>query len=400
MAEPHNASGLTAPFKTGFREWMAELHYRPADVLPLWLHGLQPFAALYGLGVSARLTAYEQGWLQAVASDVPVISVGNLTTGGTGKTPVVIALADGLIRAGKRVLVLSRGYGAAEPVACGRAGDPRNGDEACLIQEQVPEAVVMVGRDRVRTLQAALTPSITERRPDYVILDDGFQYVRLRREMNLLLMDGEALIGNGRLLPMGPLREPLSQIRRADAVFITRHVSPEARQTVERWVHRHHPTPESVPVLSVPFRVTGLRPVESRETLPAEAFAGRPAIAVSGIARPGSFERDLREAGLRLLAHRRFPDHYVYTGTDVRELLNLQNRYSGENPVFITTEKDWPKIRACFPAGRREALAAFHTLQIRPAFDGRWFYEEFLTPLPHRFAPEETSPQTGSRHGL
>lgn len=397
MAEPHfNLSGFLADFKDGFKAWMAEMHYRPADALPVWFHGFRPFAELYGLGVSARLAAHHRGWLRSVAVDVPVISVGNLTTGGTGKTPIVIALATGLVRLGKRVLVLSRGYGAAEPVICARAGDPRNGDEACLIQEQVPEAVVMVGRDRVHTLKTALR----EWRPDYVILDDGFQYLRLRRDMNILLIDGEALIGNGRLLPMGPLREPLSQIWRADAVFITRRASPEVRQTVERWIQRYHPTPGAVPILPAPFQAVGLRPVEEREVLPAERFAGRAVIAFSGIARPDSFERDIGEIGLRVLAHRRFSDHHVYTEADMRALLNLHNQYSAENPIVLTTEKDWPKIRACFPSDRQEVLSAFYTLQTQPVFDGRWFYEEFLTPLSYRFASEAMSSQTGSHHGF
>ncbi len=369
-------------------EQLAAAHYCPANALPSWLQGLLPFEGFYSLGVSARLAAYQWGLIKSVAASVPVISIGNLTTGGTGKTPIVIALAKGLIRAGKRIVVISRGYGASHPLPCVRAGDPRHGDEACLIQEQVPEALVMVGRDRIHVLNEVLQ----QHQPDYILLDDGFQYLRLQRDMNILLCDGEALIGNGHLLPVGPLREPLAQIRRADVVFVTRKVSTEVLQTVEGWIRRYHPNP-NIPVLPVPFQGAGLRPVQSAQPVDIDYFAGRRIIAFSGIARPDAFERDLTEAGLHVLAHQRFPDHHAYTQADINAVLALPDLYSDEAPMFVTTEKDWPKVRSLFPVEQQGAL---YTLQMLPALDGRWFYEEFLTQMPMRSTRQST--QAGSPH--
>lgn len=374
--------------KPRIKDRLAAAHYHPASMMPAWLRLLLPFESFYALGVAARLAAYDWGLIKPITATVPVISVGNLTTGGTGKTPIVIALAKGLVRAGKKVVVLSRGYGASHPVPCTRAGDPRHGDEACLIQEQVPEAVVMVGRDRIHVLNEALQ----QHRPDYILLDDGFQYLRLHRDMNILLCDGEALVGNGHLLPVGPLRESLAQIRRADVVFVTRKVSPDALQTVENWIRRYHPNP-NIPVLPVPFQGAGLRPVQSSQPVAADVFAHRSVVAFSGIARPDAFERDLREAGLRVVAHQRFSDHHIYTQADVSALLALADRAADEAPLFVTTEKDWPKIREFFPA---DQLGSLYTLQVLPALDGRWFYEEFLTQMP--VAGSRRSRQAGSPH--
>jgi tetraacyldisaccharide 4'-kinase len=352
------------------------------------LRWLAPISWVYGWAAALRSSAYRQGWLEALAAPIPVISVGNLTTGGTGKTPIVIALASGLVKAGKRVVVLSRGYGATIPLQGIRAGDPRHGDEACLIQEQVPEAIVLIGRKREDVLQAAMA----EYKPDYVILDDGFQYMRLKRSTNILLFDGQALIGNGRLLPLGPLRESLTALRRADIIFVTRSVTREALDTVERWVRTYHPL-GNLPIMAVPFESAGLKSVSGPTALgaivQASQLAGRSMVAFSGLARPESFQQNLLELGLPLLAHRRFADHHAYNANDIHELKQLveQNVQPGSlPPILVTTDKDWPKVRAAFAS----VLPApeIYTLQTAPLLDGYWFYEEFLTRSPQHSKPE------------
>lgn len=387
-----------------FKQWMAALHYQPEGRLSPWLWPMLPLAGFYGLGVRLRLWAYQQGWLRSFHPPVPVISVGNLTTGGTGKTPLVIALARTLLAAGHRVVILSRGYGAVEPLPYTRATDPRYGDEAFLIQQAVPEAVVIVGRDRVQTLQRA----IREHQPDYVLLDDGFQYLRLERALNILLIDGEVLCGNTQLLPVGPLREPLAEIRRADVIFLTKTVSPESLQQVQDWLKRfprkrserssktkpvtfepsQSPSPDTLPmavagtpVLSVPFEPVALRFENGAERLLRECV-GRLAVLVSGIARPTRFELDLTQAGLHIVQHCRFPDHHPYMPEDVETIVSTWRQAFKEKPssppLLITTDKDWPKLKPLLPPDLRDAAC---TLQTLPALDGAWFYEEFLAGL-------------------
>ncbi len=352
-----------------FKNLMTAIHYRPGS---LWARLLSPFAAVYGLVVTARLRAYEKQLLKSHPPGLPVISVGNLTTGGTGKTPIVIEIAQGLVKAGKTVLILSRGYGARRKVAYARATSPDLGDEAYLIQQRVPEAVVIVGPDRVKNLQRARQ----EYHPDYVILDDGYQHLRLGRSVNILLVDGEHLFGNGRLLPAGPLREPLSEIRRADMVFVTKSVSTEAMQAVEAMVRCYGSNPAPT-IMPVPFQVAGLRNVAHDQILKPELYQSRPVVAVSAIAQPGRFEQDLRDLGVDLIQHHRFSDHHNYRPLDIETILYGFGKQP-EKPWLVTTEKDLVKLQPLLPDEVRERLC---TLQIAPALDGLWFYHEFLTQM-------------------
>jgi tetraacyldisaccharide 4'-kinase len=363
-----------------FKNWITRKHYPPKGQLALLLLPLSPLAWLYGLGIQLRLLAYRLKWLTSHNPEVPIISVGNLTTGGTGKTPIVVELARGLIQAGKTVVILSRGYGAIEPVAYGRAVNPNHGDEAYMIQEQVPEAVVIVGRDRVSTLQHAMH----DYRPDYVLLDDGFQYLRLNRAMNILLIDGERLLGNEQLLPAGPLREPLTEIRRANLIFLTQNITQDSMNQVEHWVKQHSEQKQRIQILPIPFQLMGLRPFADFKTLnpkplPFQQFIHRPVIAFSGIANPQAFEQGLQDQDFQLLKSFRFEDHHSYTAEDVATILALFQQHQAESPILVTTDKDLPKVRAWLP---EEAQKETYTLQRTPALDGRWFYDEFITQIP------------------
>lgn len=378
--------------------WFSAQHYQPAGAIHPALYLLKPFQWAYGWLVQARLLMYRLRCLKPYRPPVPVISIGNLTTGGTGKTPIVITLAKGLIAAGKTVVILSRGYGAEQPVAYARALDPCHGDEAYLIQEQVPEAIVIVGKNRVETLQRA----IRDYRPDYVILDDGFQYLKLARDLNILLIDGHLLLGNEELLPLGPLREPISELSRADLVFITKSLAPDGMAKVDQWMHRYPSNPEkehlpldpsatpAMTVLTVPFQPTGLKLAQielGKHKGKADApilelvYEDQSVIAFSGIAQPDQFESDLQSLGLNVLAHMRYADHHCYTEADMAHITALFHQWEAKNPILVTTDKDLTKLRRLLPSS---LAAKLYTLQLQPALDGLWFYDEFLTQLPNK----------------
>lgn len=357
-----------------FKTRLSSLHYQPGKSLSPWLWPLVPLSWFYGLAIAIRHQAVRMGVLETAKSPVPVISIGNLTTGGTGKTPIVIEVARGLIQAGKTVVILSRGYGAAEPVAYARALDPKHGDEAYLIQAQVPEAIVIVGRDRVHTLNRALE----DYRPDFVLLDDGFQYLRLQRHLNILLIDGSLLFGNKHLLPAGPLREPLSALSRADLILVTKQVDQAAMQAVESWVAAHCKKPRPT-VLPVPFQASGLKPLQfTQNRMLLESLKGRSIVAFSGIAQPERFEQDLKQLGAQLIKHFRFSDHHVYTADDIARLIAVMENNREKQPLLITTEKDLIKVATLIPTAWQPFV---YTLQMRPALDGHWFYSEFLTQM-------------------
>lgn len=196
--------------------------------------GLYWVAGLYGLIIRCRLWCYRQGWLTTTRLPCRVVSVGNLTVGGTGKTPIVILLTEWLVAKGKRVAILSRGYKRTSTVpyllvSDGSrilAGPSEAGDEPFLMAQRCPRAVVAVGADRV-----ALGRWVLEQYPvDYIMLDDGFQHRALHRDVDLVLLDATDAAGLDALLPSGRLREPLEALERASAVVITRA---DSRQDVE-----------------------------------------------------------------------------------------------------------------------------------------------------------------------
>jgi len=268
-----------------------------------------PLEALYGAVVGARNAFYDRGWLRVRALQGSVVSVGNLSAGGSGKTPFVILLGELLKGSGIKFDVLSRGYGRktrgvrlVEP-----GGLPRDfGDEPLLIARRLQVSVV-VGEDRYeagRFAEAQFGPQMH-------LLDDGFQHRGLARDFDIVLVTPED--ARDRLLPGGRLREPLGALRRADAVVLTSGASAESfpveRKTV--WRVRRGIVVQNVPPRPVVF---------------------------CGIARPRNFSLQLRAAGIDPVAEAFFRDHHAYSEKDVRDLLQL--RQQSEAGGFVTTEKD------------------------------------------------------------
>lgn len=307
---------------------------------------LWPFSLAYGAAVSARNLLYDRGALKARRAGLPVISVGNITAGGTGKTPFAIMLAGMLCRAGRRVAVVSRGYRRASPskepllVSDGRGikcGVGEAGDEPFLIARRLlgsgeNGAMVIVCADRVRAADMAASLGA-----DIVILDDGFQHRRLRRDMDIVLLDAGKPLGNGRLLPAGRLREGPRSLGRADAVVLTRSggdgmaggLKGRLRPGVPIFHSRHVPLPPvGIEEWRSGVKTGGPNPVPGKVLL------------FSGIANPDSFEDSAREAGLDAGGHLSFPDHHRYTGADLERIAAAGSAFA----ALVTTEKDAARL--------------------------------------------------------
>lgn len=283
-----------------------------------WL--LAPLGGLFCVIARVRAWSWRRRWQEGTDAaprlKAPVIVVGNLTLGGTGKTPLVLWLAETLRARGWQPGILTRGYlgrHQQEPVRVPENGDPRDyGDEAVLLAARsgVP---VMVGRDRVAGARALLD----HHGCDLLIADDGLQHYRLRRDLEILLIDGRRGWGNGRCLPAGPLREPRSRARRADVVV------------------RNGGSDMGGPRLELhPGRAINL--ADPRQTRALAQWTGVPLTAVAGIGHPEQFFALLEHHGLR--PHRRpYPDHYPYSDEDIR---------AWPAGVVLMTEKDAVKCRA------------------------------------------------------
>lgn len=308
--------------------------------------GLLAASWLYGAGHASRMSAYRAGIFKTRKLPCWVISVGNLTAGGTGKTPVVLSVARALTRRGRKVAVLSRGWGGRAPgpvtvVSDGenlRVHPPEAADEAYLLASRLPGVPVLTGKDRYALGERAAAEFGVEG----VLLDDGFQHVQLDRDLNLLLLDADRPYGNGRLLPRGTLREPRGASARADGILITRADSPEP-ETQAR-LRREYP---ALPIVVSRFVPDGVRDLESGEEIDP---IGKRVFLVCGIARPSGFRQTAIQAGLEVAGLASFPDHHVYTPAEAAHLRERARTAGAEG--LLTTEKDAVKLRL-WPEGEK-----------------------------------------------
>ena len=280
-----------------------------------WL--LWPVSVLYGGIARLRARFYALGIFKAKRLKTPVISVGNLTTGGTGKTPMVIWLAERFLAEGKRVGILSRGY----------KGDGGTSDEIKLMKQRLNARVLFgVGPNRY---QQGLR---LEKSVDLFLLDDGYQHLQLARDVNILLMDAVRPLGNESLLPSGILREPVSVMARADILVFTRtETSPGTGAAIEKLT--------GYPVFSAATRLLGFRRLGGGvQLLSAEEIGAGPFYAFCGIGNPRAFFLDLKNWGIAVSASCEFADHHLYDDRDVREL-TAAAREAGAR-ALLTTEKD------------------------------------------------------------
>jgi len=314
-----------------------------------------PIASLFGAAVRLRGWGYAAGLLRTARLQAPVISIGNLTMGGTGKTPTTIALGKLLLDSGHRVAVLSRGYkgdhgGGPLLVSdgqCIQATANEAGDEALVIARNLPRALVAVARKRA---QAGIW---LEKHfgVDVHLLDDGFQHLQLHRDLNLLVIDATNPFGGG-LPPRGRLREPLDAICRADAVILSRTEVGYSYDELIEGIRRYKP---DIPCLLAHQKLVTLRRLGEEEELSLEVLSGVAVVAFAGIGNPSQFLTTLSKAGIRVVQSLFFPDHHHYRAPDCQRLVRECEKLDVK--ALITTEKDAEKLSAA-EFGIREVFAA------------------------------------------
>lgn len=315
-----------------FEELIAGKRNRKRDRALLAL--LRLLSRPYALALRLRALGYRIGLIASHKLPRPVISVGNITLGGTGKTPMVAWLAERLMARGLRVAVLSRGYGGSARGAIRIVSDGKkllvapeeSGDEPYLLAQKVPGLMVVIGADRYRAGQAALR----ELDPDVFLLDDGFQHLKLKRDLNLLLLDAARPFANGYTLPAGFLREAPAAARRADLVVYTRSDRPGEGLFPDR------------PACWTSHRIAGIRPLAGGKRSGFEPLQGAKVTAFSGIADPASFFDLLEREGVPLVATLAFPDHVAYREEEIAALCRLRD--ASRSAFLVTTEKDAVKL--------------------------------------------------------
>ena len=296
----------------------------------------------YRLGLRLNRLAYRLGIFPTRSLPGRVISVGNLTLGGTGKTPVVILIAEILRDHGRKPAVLSRGYGgdAREKVNVVCDGQqillPADvaGDEPVMIAKRLKNIPVLTGPDRFLTGIYALKHFDV----DTLILDDGYQHLALARDLNVLLLDHEKPLGNGYLFPAGELREPINASKRADLVCLTRcSEDGKSGSNVSECG-----LPGNLPVIKTALRLQTLIRLDNNESMDVEIIRDQPVAAFCGIAQPGDFHRTLKTAGAQVVFFRAFPDHHRYVADDLKAI-EQEARKAGANYIVVS-EKDSVKI--------------------------------------------------------
>ena len=324
---------------------------RGAQALRVFLRAL---AGLFGAIVQFRLWLYQHGILRPHTLGCQVISIGNLTVGGTGKTPIVEVFARTLQKSGRKVAILSRGYKKKKDPFLRRlvkkltfqneSVPPRvvsdgqrllldsalSGDEPFMLATNLPEVAVIVDADRVKAGQYA----IQKLGCDTLILDDGYQYLKMKHRLDIALVDRTNPFGNRRLLPRGILREPIRNIKRAGFIFITKS-NGDGAEELKRTLRQYNPHAE---ISECRHAAKYLQNVYTGERQPLSFLQGLDLAAVSGIASPKGFEDELVRLGARVNYHKRFADHHRYKQQEIIEAINKGLQRSAR--ALVTTEKD------------------------------------------------------------
>lgn len=307
---------------------------------------LYPLSQIWESAYRVRRFFYEYGIVKKDYYKVPIISVGNITFGGTGKTPMIIWLANRLESYGLSLFVLTRGYKGKMEHGSGiiKGGqrfltNPMEfGDEPLLIAKSMKKGAVVVGKRRSENLKKFF-PSL---KPDVVLLDDGFQHLQLYRSFNIVLFDALLPLEAYRVAPMGYLREGLSALKDADAILISRadQASEEKLESLLNLLKLYHP--KDIPIGKFGYTPTGLYDSFDNKIQEIESLQGRNVVAVTAIASPESFYHLLENYGAKIVKKMVYPDHHFFSHQDINDILLESVK---ENAIIVTSEKDMVKIK-------------------------------------------------------
>lgn len=351
---------------------------------------------VFTAGVGVRKKLYESRILSHLQFDVPVISVGNLSVGGTGKTPLVSHLLKELVARGKNPILLSRGYGRSSsdlkiiPPKFDVPNAATIGDEPLMLKRQCPEVTLLVHSQRARMAHR----NWSTLRGDIIVMDDGFQHWQAVRDLDIVAIDISRKV-NSALLPTGRNREPVTALRRADAIVLTRFDEIDlelARSRAEYYLKNLSGAPKNSSwrrsklttpaVFLTKYRVQGFFNLSS-EQIPREAMERKNLVGLAGVGNPGSVKRLLQNQGISLLDWLIFPDHKQMTSEMLSELRSLKRKYSDDNMAFVTTEKDAVRWQDVWPKdlGALFYVAVEH--EFIPSFSAGSFPDEWKERLTH-----------------
>ena len=324
-------------------DWIAYKPPKKGIGIFLWvlLSPLYFLSLIYWVAVKTRLFLYSADIIKAKKIGIKVVSVGNLTVGGTGKTPTVALVAAIMHQRGLRVVVVSRGYKRKEVDSTEVVSDGKDilltpemaGDEPYMLAKKLKNVPVVVGADRY----GACLVAEKKFSPDLIILDDAFQHMRLHRDVNILLIDGEKWFGNGMLFPRGPLREPLSGLKRADMILVTK-VHSQMPEKIRGIIRGN----SDIPVYNSSYRAQGFVPLMKGDITGTEEFSGKKVAVISAIANPSSFTGLLSSLGAIIIFEESFRDHHHYKESELASFMDKAVNEGAE--AVITTEKDAVKI--------------------------------------------------------
>ena len=326
-------------------QYLLEVYGGKRGLLPSLLRGgLGALAPVYCAGLKTYLLPYNVGLRKRTRLACPVICIGNLTTGGTGKTPMTQTLCRQLQARKQNIVVLSRGYGGANEYGCAVVSDGANvlltadqaGDEAYLLAQTLTGVPVVVGKDRRVTGALA----VERFAPDVIVLDDGMQFWQLHRDLDIVLLNAKAPFDNGWTFPRGLLREPPSHLRRAGIIILTNARLAGAAQ-LEQARRRVAQLAPQTPLFTADLVPDTLQSLDGSPPRPLEMLQGRPVIALSALGNPASFEAMLSGLGYNVVQTFRFRDHQRLSDANLADVFRASTRAGA---AVVTTEKDAVKM--------------------------------------------------------
>lgn len=328
--------------------YINKIHYaKDLNLLDLTVkNSLKLLSIFYGAAVDLKNWAWENELFKKKKLSAYVISVGNLTTGGTGKTPITAAIAEHFIKNGKKTAILSRGYGGhLSSTGTNIISDGKNifynsfeaGDEPYWMASNINKATIITGANRYNSG----TVAINEYGCEVLVLDDGFQHIKLERDLNLLVIDSYKKFGNELVLPAGPLREPLSEIDRADKIILVnkKPFDEIAKKHCVKYAEELYKTYKK-PVVICETKTEFIYNVKTKENIP----ENQKVYAFAGIAQPEFFFLNLKQEGFNIVEEKKFKDHYVYSALDLKNIIDEAKSRCAD--CIITTEKDAVKLSA------------------------------------------------------